>query len=115
MYIYATTKDHKKLFDVYIANGIKTVVLGPIALMNFDVSKYIKECSSFVYYNVENYYQNCNLLEIKEPLLFNTDKTLTVIRRENGIEIMEYWIPIVIKYNYNFSHYYELIINVNKL
>lgn len=112
--IYALPKDHHNLFNIYITNGIKSIDLGPPAVMDLEASNYMKECSNFVYNPREKYYQNHDLLEIHEPLLLNNN-TIKVIRWENGQELIEYWYPIAIKYNYNSTHYCDIIVNINKL
>lgn len=56
--IYALPKDHKKLFDVYIANGIKTVNLGPPVVMDFDVSWFISKSAQFTFNEKYNIYYN---------------------------------------------------------
>lgn len=111
--IYALPKDHRKLFDVYIMNGIKMVDLGPPALMDADESNFMFQCSKFEYIETEKYYQNYEGLEIHEPLLI-TDNTLKVIRWKNQEEITEYWEPIAIKYHYKATDYYEIIVNISK-
>lgn len=109
--IYALPKDHRKLFDVYIANGIKTVDLGPPALLDFDVSWFINKSAQFIYNEKENLYYN----GVDRSLELLPDKKLVYrhTNHDSQQEVDEEWYVIAVKYHYSSEGKYEIIIHNN--
>jgi hypothetical protein len=94
---YALPINHKKLFDVYIANGIKTIIIPNVAELDLVVTMYIKNASKFKYNVQEKYYQNSDLVEIHE--IYNTliNDPIKVLIWVNGEEHYEDWYIIAMK------------------
>jgi len=96
--IYALPLDHKKLFDVYISNEIRTVPFPGVAEMDLHVSMYISYICKFEYESEEDSYKNSENMEIHKALdnLVINDKVKVLIW-ENGEERYEDWYIIAIK------------------
>lgn len=95
--IYVLPIYHKKLFDIYVSNGIKTIPIPGVAEMDLHVSMFIKHVVKFDYNLNENYYLNSELLEIHNiPRTITNDK-IKVIRWIDGEEHYQEWFIIAIK------------------
>lgn len=98
--IYALPINHKKLFDLYLSNGIKSVVIDPRnAEMDLDISIYLKNVSRFIYNSQTKSYQNLDATEIPESH-HNLIQNLIIVNEWKDQEIEEkQWIIIAIKFH----------------
>jgi hypothetical protein len=109
--IYALPITHRKLFDIYIANGIQTIYLPPPELIDNDLAFFISKIMRFIYNQEENVYYNSE----DRSLEYNEDKKLIYKYTDYDTqkEIQEEWILIAVKYHYHNEGKYETIIHVN--
>jgi len=109
--IYALPKDHRKLFDVYIANSIKSVDLGPDALMDFDNSWFIYKSAKFTYNEKENLYYNGGDRSLK--LLADKRLVYQYTDYDTQQEVEEEWYLIAVKYHYTHDNHYDIIVSID--
>ena len=110
--IYALPISHRKLFDVYITNGIKQIKIDPTSAgLDFDVTYFINKSARFIYNEEEKLYYNSE----DRSLEYNEDKKLIYKYTDYDTqkEIQEEWILIAVKYHYHNEGKYETIIHVN--
>jgi|ERR1700753_229122 len=102
--IYALPLNHKKLLEIYIANGIKTIPIPGNTSLDLHASMYMEEVARFEYDVENNYYCNSENFEIYENIKdLLVDNMIKVAKWESSIDEKHYeeWYIIAIKLNQN--------------